>query len=107
MPRKGAVSKREILPDPKYHDRLVSKFVNSMMEDGKRSVAERLLYHALDVVGERGKEEPLGLFRKAVENVKPFGAPETLLDAATGAPMVTYTVHALSPSSDAGLPPES
>jgi small subunit ribosomal protein S7 len=71
MPRKGAVSKREILPDPKYHDRLVSKFVNSMMEDGKRSVAERLLYHALDVVGERGKEEPLGLFRKAVENVKP------------------------------------
>ena len=71
MPRKGAVSKREILPDPKYHDRLISKFVNSMMEDGKRSVAERLLYHALDVVGQRAKEEPLGLFRKAVENVKP------------------------------------
>jgi len=71
MPRKGAVSKREILPDPKYHDRLVSKFVNSMMSDGKRAVAERLLYSALDVVGQRAKEEPIGLFRKAVENVKP------------------------------------
>ena len=71
MPRKGAVSKREILPDPKYHDRLVSKFVNSMMSDGKRAVVERLLYSALDVVGQRAKEEPLGLFRKAVENVKP------------------------------------
>jgi small subunit ribosomal protein S7 len=71
MPRKGAVSKREILPDPKYHDRLVSKFVNSMMVDGKRSLAERVLYHALDLMGQRAKEEPIGLFRKAIENVKP------------------------------------
>ena len=71
MPRKGEVKRREVLPDPKYHDRLVSKFVNSMMEDGKRSVAERLLYSALDVVAQRAKDEPLGLFRKAVENVKP------------------------------------
>jgi len=71
MPRKGAVSKREILPDPKYHDRMVSKFVNSMMEDGKRSLAERVLYDALDLVAQRGKDEALGLFRKAIENVKP------------------------------------
>ena len=71
MPRRRVVAKREILPDPKYHDRLVSKFVNSMMADGKRSVAERLLYSALDVVAERAKDEALGLFRKAVENVKP------------------------------------
>jgi len=71
MPRKGPVNKREILPDPKFHDRLVSKFVNSMMEDGKRAVAERILYSALDVLAQRAKEEPLGLFRKAVENVKP------------------------------------
>ena len=71
MPRKGAVSKREILPDPKYHDRMVSKFVNSMMEDGKRSLAERVLYEALDLVAQRGKDEALGLFRKAIENVKP------------------------------------
>jgi small subunit ribosomal protein S7 len=71
MPRKGAVSKREILPDPKFHDRMVSKFVNSMMEDGKRSLAERVLYRALDLVAQRGKDEPLGLFRKAIENVKP------------------------------------
>ena len=72
MPRKGAVSKREILPDPKFHDRMVSKFVNSMMEDGKRSLAERVLYHALDLVAQRGKDEALGLFRKAIENVKPL-----------------------------------
>jgi len=71
MPRKGAVSKREILPDPKFHDRLVSKFVNSMMADGKRSLAERILYRALDTVAQRAKEEPLGMFRKAIENVKP------------------------------------
>jgi len=71
MPRKGPVNKREILPDPKFHDRLVSKFVNSMMEDGKRAIAERILYSALDVLAQRAKEEPLGLFRKAVENVKP------------------------------------
>ncbi len=71
MPRKGAVSKREILPDPKFHDRLVSKFVNSMMVDGKRSLAENILYHALDTVAQRSKEEPLGMFRKAIENVKP------------------------------------
>ena len=71
MPRKGHVNKREILPDPKFHDRLVSKFVNSMMEDGKRAIAERILYSALDVLAQRAKEEPLGLFRKAVENVKP------------------------------------
>src|SRR2546430_3349120 len=71
MPRKGAVSKREILPDPKYHDRLVSKFVNSMMSDGKRAVAERILYGALDVVGQRAKEEPIGFFRRAIGNGKP------------------------------------
>jgi len=71
MPRKGAVSKREILPDPKYHDRLVSKFVNTMMSDGKKSVAENVLYHALDTMAQRAKEDALGLFRKAIENVKP------------------------------------
>src|SRR5712692_3159987 len=71
MPRKGAVPKREVLPDPKYHDRLVSKFVNTMMADGKKSLAERVLYQSLDVMAQRAKDDPLGLFRKAIENVKP------------------------------------
>ena len=62
MPRKGEVRRREVLPDPKFHDRMVSKFVNSMMEDGKRSLAERVLYDALDIVAQRGKDEALGLF---------------------------------------------
>ncbi|MGH7900030.1 MAG: 30S ribosomal protein S7 [Candidatus Binatia bacterium] len=71
MPRKGPVPKREVLPDPKYHDRLVSKFVNTMMSDGKKSTAERVLYQSLDVMGQRAKDDPIGLFRKAIENVKP------------------------------------
>ena len=71
MPRKGEVRRREILPDPKFHDRLVSKFINALMERGKRSVAERILYQALDLVQTRGKEEPLGLFKRALDNVKP------------------------------------
>ncbi|MGH9892502.1 MAG: 30S ribosomal protein S7 [bacterium] len=71
MSRKGAAPRREILPDPKYHDRLVAKFVNSMMSDGKKSTAERIFYDALDLMAQRAKEESLGLFRKAIDNVKP------------------------------------
>jgi len=71
MPRKGEVRRREILPDPKFHDRMVAKFINSMMERGKKSAAERILYGALDLMAERGKEDPLGLFKRALDNVKP------------------------------------
>jgi small subunit ribosomal protein S7 len=71
MPRKGAVGKREVLPDPKYHDRMVSKFINSMMADGKRSLAERIFYDALDLMTQRTKDDAVGLFRKGIENVKP------------------------------------
>ncbi|MGH7821924.1 MAG: 30S ribosomal protein S7 [Candidatus Binatia bacterium] len=71
MSRKGAPPRREILPDPKYHDRLVAKFVNSMMNDGKKSTAERIFYDALDLMAQRAKEDSLGLFRKAIDNVKP------------------------------------
>ena len=52
MPRKGEVRRREVLPDPKYHDRLVTKFINSMMERGKKSLAERMLYGGLDLIAE-------------------------------------------------------
>lgn len=71
MPRKGEVRRREILPDPKFHDRLVAKFINAMMERGKRSVSERILYGAFDIVQDRSKEEALGLFKRALDNVKP------------------------------------
>jgi small subunit ribosomal protein S7 len=71
MPRKGEVRRREVLPDPKYHDRSVTKFINSMMHGGKKSTAEHIFYKALDTVAARGKEEPLALFKRALDNVKP------------------------------------
>ena len=71
MPRKGEVRRREILPDPKFHDRMVAKFINSMMNEGKKSTAERILYDALDLVGERAKEDALGVFKRALDNLKP------------------------------------
>jgi small subunit ribosomal protein S7 len=71
MPRKGEVRRREVLPDPKFHDRTVSKFINAMMNRGKKSVAERILYDALDLIGERAKDDPLGVFKRALDNIKP------------------------------------
>jgi small subunit ribosomal protein S7 len=71
MPRKGEVKRREVLPDPKFHDRQVTKFVNVMMERGKKSVAEGIFYRAFDLLQARTKEEPLGVFRRALENVRP------------------------------------
>ena len=71
MPRKGEVKRREVLPDPKYHDRLVTKFINSMMYDGKKSTGERTLYEALDLASQRGNEEGLALFKRALDQVKP------------------------------------
>jgi small subunit ribosomal protein S7 len=71
MPRKGEVRRREVLPDPKFQDRMVTRFINSMMLGGKKSTAERLLYGALDLIQERMKEDPLGVFKRALDNVKP------------------------------------
>jgi small subunit ribosomal protein S7 len=71
MPRRIAPEKREVLPDPVYNSQLLSKFINVIMKDGKKSVAERILYNALDIVGERSGEDPLKIFKKAVEGVKP------------------------------------
>jgi len=59
------------LPDPKYHDQTVAKFINIMMRKGKKSIAERILYDALDIIKERGKNEPLGVFTDALEKVSP------------------------------------
>jgi small subunit ribosomal protein S7 len=72
MPRKGEVKRRDILPDPKFHDRTVTKFINSMTHDGKKSVTERIFYGALDLVGDRAKEDALGVFKRALDQVKPL-----------------------------------
>jgi small subunit ribosomal protein S7 len=71
MPRRREVAKRVILPDPKYHDRLVAKFINGLMLDGKKSTAEQIVYGAFDLIQERTGEAPVEVFKKAVENVRP------------------------------------
>jgi len=71
MPRRREVPKREILPDPLYNSQLVTKFVNVLMRDGKKTVAEQLLYDALELIRERTDEDPVKVFKKAVDNVKP------------------------------------
>jgi len=71
MPRKGEIKRREVLPDPKFGDRVVTKFMVSMMRDGKRSLTEGILYDALDIVAERSKEDPLAVFKRALDQAKP------------------------------------
>ena len=71
MPRRREVPKREIIPDPLYQSTLVTKFINCIMRDGKKSVAQRIFYGALDIIRERTKDDPLKVFKKAVENIKP------------------------------------
>ncbi len=71
MPRRRDVPKRKITPDPKYKDKLVAKFTNSVMLGGKKSVAEGIIYGAFDIIQARFKEDPLEVFRKALDNVKP------------------------------------
>ncbi len=72
MPRKGGVVKRPILPDLKYNDVLVSRFINGLMKKGKKSTAQRILYNALDIIGQRAQDEPIKVFRQAMDNVKPL-----------------------------------
>jgi len=72
MPRKRGVVKRETIPDPKYNNRTVAKFINCLMKEGKKSVAQSIFYKALDIMHERSKEDPLTLFQKALNNVKPI-----------------------------------
>jgi len=71
MPRRREVPKRETLPDPIYSSTLITKFINCMMIQGKKSVAENIFYGALDVIKERTKEDPVKVFKKALETVKP------------------------------------
>lgn len=71
MSRRHAAEKREILPDPKFGDLVVSKFMNALMHDGKKSVAENIIYGAFDRISEKSAGDPLKVFHDALENVKP------------------------------------
>ncbi len=71
MPRRREVPKRQVLPDPKYGDTLVTKFMNNLMTDGKKSVAEGIVYGAFETILDRTREDPLIVFRRALENVEP------------------------------------
>src|SRR6202020_769084 len=72
MPRRRRPEAREIMPDPVYNSQLAEKFVNSMMWEGKKAVSQKIFYGAMDKIKERSGDEPLKLFKKAVENCKPL-----------------------------------
>ena len=72
MPRRREVPKRKTLPDPRFGDPLVTKFMNCLMEDGKKSVAEKIVYGSFDIIHTRTREDPVAVFRKAIDNVKPM-----------------------------------
>ena len=72
MPRKRLIIKREITLDPKYKSQLLAKFINCMMVQGKKSTAQAILYGAFDIMKEKSSEDPVAMFQKAVDNVKPF-----------------------------------
>lgn len=71
MPRRREIAKRVILPDPKYKNVLVAKFVNNLLKEGKKSIAESIVYGAFDIIEKKAKESPVELFERAVNNVKP------------------------------------
>lgn len=71
MSRRHAAQKREVLPDPKFGDLVIAKFMNGLMKDGKKSVAENIVYGAFDVIEARTKQDPVALFHEAIDNVKP------------------------------------
>jgi small subunit ribosomal protein S7 len=71
MPRRGLVAKRDVLPDPLYNSALVTKFINCMMYGGKRATSQQIMYGAFNMVQQKTQEDPLKVFKKAVDNVKP------------------------------------
>jgi small subunit ribosomal protein S7 len=71
MPRRGTIKKRKLKPDHFYNSTLISKFINSVMKKGKKSVAERIVYSTMEQVKQKAKEDPLKMFEKAVDNVRP------------------------------------
>ena len=71
MPRRGSVPKRDVLPDPIYHSKLVTKFINQLMLDGKKGVSEQILYGAFDIIKEKTGKDPLEAFEEALKNLMP------------------------------------
>ncbi|HQT95229.1 MAG: 30S ribosomal protein S7 [Acidobacteria bacterium 21-70-11] len=71
MPRRRYVAKREVLPDPVYNSQLVTRFINSILRQGKRSTAESIFYGALDIIQSKTQDDPLKVFKRAMDNVKP------------------------------------
>src|SRR5690606_40288227 len=71
MPRKGPVPKRDVLPDPLYNSKLVTRLINQIMVDGKRGVAQKLLYNAFELVEQRSGQNPMEVFEQAMKNVMP------------------------------------
>jgi small subunit ribosomal protein S7 len=71
MPRRREIVKRDVLPDPKFNDKSVTKFINSIMWDGKKSTAESIFYDSMDIIRERTGSDPLEVFQQAMNNVKP------------------------------------
>jgi len=71
MPRRRSVPPREVLPDPVFNSTLLAKFVNSLMKDGKKSTAQRITYGAFDIIKQKSGEDPLKVFKKGLDNIKP------------------------------------
>ena len=71
MPRRGFTAKRDVLPDPLYNSKLVTKLINNIMLDGKKGVAQKIVYEAFDIIKEKTGEEPLTVFEKCMENIMP------------------------------------
>ena len=72
MPRRGNIAKRDVLPDPLYNSKLVTRLINSVMYDGKKGVAQKIVYDAFEIVKEKTGKEPLEAFEAAMENIMPF-----------------------------------
>ena len=71
MPRRGQISKRDVLPDPMYNSKLVTKLINNVMEDGKKGVAQKIVYDAFDTVAQKTGKDALEAFTEALENIMP------------------------------------
>ena len=72
MPRRGSVAKRDVLPDPLYNSKLVTRLINNIMVDGKRGVAQKIVYSAFDIIREKTGKDPLEVFEQALENIMPL-----------------------------------
>ena len=72
MPRRGSVAKRDVLPDPLYNSKLVTRLINNVMYDGKKGVAQKIVYDAFDIIRRKTEKEPLEVFEQAMENIMPL-----------------------------------